>query len=319
MTVAIHQRADTSRAPLLIVGASARAAAFSARRAGLTPWTADLFADRDLAHACDDCRQVADYPRGFLTVSRDGPPGPWIYTGALENAPALVRELALRRVLWGNPAPILRRVRSPFTIVGVLGAHGVTCPEVVESLDATQTKRWLRKPRASASGRGVAFAETRTGASAGHYLQEYIEGEPSSAVYVAAGGRARLLGMTRQLVGEAWLHSGLFRYCGNIGPLPMSAKLNGALAQLGQVLTTAFALRGLFGVDFILRDDTPWPVEINPRYTASVEVLELATGQAFLALHAQAFGEQVTVADRPPITGMLAKAIYFAADSLCFP
>jgi len=34
-------------AQVLIVGASARAAAFSALRAGLRPWCADLFADLD--------------------------------------------------------------------------------------------------------------------------------------------------------------------------------------------------------------------------------------------------------------------------------
>ena len=46
---------------------------------------------------------------------------------------------------------------------------------------------------------------------------------------------------------------------------------------------SAFGLAGWFGVDFILRDGIPWPVEINPRYTASVEIHELASGRSLLA------------------------------------
>ena len=35
-------------------------------------------------------------------------------------------------------------------------------------------------------------------------------------------------------------------------------------------------LRGVFGIDAIVRNGVPWPVEVNPRYTASVEVIEIA-------------------------------------------
>src|SRR5206468_8888687 len=74
---------------VLILGASARAAAFSARRAGLAPWCADLFADADLRRLCPVRRiDVADYPAGLVTALADAPPGPVLYTGALENYPA---------------------------------------------------------------------------------------------------------------------------------------------------------------------------------------------------------------------------------------
>ena len=52
---------------LLIFGASVRAAAFSALRAGLQPWCADLFADADLRARCPTIRVPAEvYPDGFL-------------------------------------------------------------------------------------------------------------------------------------------------------------------------------------------------------------------------------------------------------------
>src|SRR6516162_6995898 len=93
--------------PLLIVGASARAAAFSALRAGLRPTCADLFADADLRARCPvRCVEVKDYPRGLLDLPELLTPGPWMYTGALENRPDLVEAMSRRRPLWGNPAPV---------------------------------------------------------------------------------------------------------------------------------------------------------------------------------------------------------------------
>jgi predicted ATP-grasp superfamily ATP-dependent carboligase len=44
----------------------------------------------------------------------------------------------------------------------------------------------------------------------------------------------------------------------------------------------------LFGVDFILDGDDVWTLEVNPRYTASVEVVERMTGVKAIELHARA-------------------------------
>src|SRR5689334_10586671 len=88
---------------LLIIGASARAAAFSALRAGLQPCCADLFADADLQAVCPVQRLPAGkYPQGFLELAGSERSGPWMYTGGLENRPGLVRRMAQLRPLWGN-------------------------------------------------------------------------------------------------------------------------------------------------------------------------------------------------------------------------
>jgi predicted ATP-grasp superfamily ATP-dependent carboligase len=141
-------------------------------------------------------------------------------------------------------------------------------------------------------------------------------------VYVGEGRRARFLGMTRQLVGEPWLHAAPFHYCGSIGPLDPRAVRSPDLDELGLLLAGECGLRGLFGVDGVLRDGVFWPVEINPRYTASVEVLEYATGIRALAWHRQAFDRDAPPAlPRPPPggRGCVGKAILFAREALHFP
>jgi predicted ATP-grasp superfamily ATP-dependent carboligase len=128
------------------------------------------------------------------------------------------------------------------------------------------------------------------------YYQRFIEGPSFSAVFVAARGRACLLGASRQLHGGC---TGRFAYRGNIGPITMSDRLASRLRRLGDVLASGFGLIGLFGVDYILRRGEPWLLEVNPRYTASVEVLELGLGRSILQDHIEACAAVLSPVTRP--------------------
>jgi len=261
---------------LLILGASVRAAAFSALRAGLKPWCVDLFADLDLRAKCPAVAIAASrYPNGLAVLAREAPPGPWMYTGGLENRPRLVRRITRERPLWGNDDAALAKVRDPFALQRALSGAGVPCLEVSRPGERPPAGVCLVKPIAGSGGASVRFANGRP-AGRGEYLQRYCDGEPRSAVFVAADDGAHLIGVTRQIVGESWLHAPPFRYCGSIGPVEIGQAEWTAWSLLGRTVATFAGLRGLFGIDAIVVDCVPWPVEVNPRYTASVEVLEYA-------------------------------------------
>jgi len=72
-----------------------------------------------------------------------------------------------------------------------------------------------------------------------------------------------------------------------------------------------------------MHDGVPRPVEVNPRYTASMEVLEHAFGMGMLARHARALGAAPgTPGPWDPFSLRplwLAKAIFFAKEDLIFP
>lgn len=308
--------------PIIIVGASARAAAFSAIRAGLEPWCADLFADTDLSARCPVRRlSPREYPQALPRILEEAPPGPCMYTGALENHPRIVRQIAARRCLWGNDEDVLRRARSPRFVRQLLTAAGLPCPRIRLQPDGPPDRgQWLVKPIASAGGVGVRhYRRDMDWPGTRVYLQEYIEGEPCAAVYVGDGATAQLLGVTRQLIGEPWLNAPPFRYCGSIGPLDLSPSERQAFTDLGNVLAKGCGLRGIFGVDCIRRDGVPWPVEVNPRYTASVEVLEHALGVRAVGLHWNAFGGSNFVASREGHSQVWGKAILFARRKCAFP
>lgn len=325
----VSARCDRGSAGLqvIIIGASVRAAAHSALRAGLEPIGCDLFADRDLAAAGEAHRIPARYyPQGFEPLLAQLIAGvPWLYTGALENHPELLDRLAEARPLWGNRGSSLRAARDPLALAANLKAAGLPHPLVrLDPQGLPRDGSWLAKPLASAGGRDVAFFfGRRQHTSRACYFQERIEGEPLSAVFVAMRPNTVLAGVTWQWLGKP---GAPFAFRGSIGPYPLSPATNRRVAQLGRAIASAFGLVGLFGVDFILRDAIPWPVEVNPRYTASVEVLELATGQALLAQHCQAF-DRDSVSQGPlkpaqrdrTLTGVVGKAIVFAAEPCEFP
>jgi len=278
---------------LTIVGASVRAAAQSAARAGYRVKAGDLFADRDLLRIARATR-VADYPQGLLRVVAGSQPGGWMYTGALENHPDLVDRMAALRPLLGNSGTVLRAVRDPRRLHQSLRSSGLPAPLVVMAGDPTPTSGpWLRKPLASAGGVEIDLWDGRAPVEAAEYLQELVAGDPYSATFIADGRRAVLVGVTRQLVGRAECGAAGFRYCGSLGPIPLSASLRDAFAAVGDTLASNFSLRGLFGVDVVVNDGGVWPIEVNPRYTASVEILERARGVSLIPAHIEACEQSV--------------------------
>ncbi len=76
-----------------------------------------------------------------------------------------------------------------------------------------------------------------------------------------------------------------FAYRGGIAPWNPGPAPAARLVELGDRLAAAFGLVGWFGVDYVLDHGIPWPVEVNPRYTASVELHELAAGRPLLPEH----------------------------------
>jgi predicted ATP-grasp superfamily ATP-dependent carboligase len=208
-------------------------------------------------------------------------------------------------------ADVVRRADLPGPAVR-LDPRGLPCD-----------RRWLVKPLASAGGEGVhVLGPGEEPTQRPVYYQERIAGLHLSAVFVGRHDGATLAGVTRQWVGRP--HAP-FGYAGSVGPWPVSATAEARIEALGRVLALSFDLVGLFGVDLILRDGIPWPVEVNPRYTASVEVLELALGRSLFAEHCRACAPKLDLPDAPGEPGrtdrtpVVGKMILFATRRCRFP
>jgi uncharacterized protein len=290
---------------LILCGASVRAAAQSALRAGFAVWCADLFRDADLAAICPEALRVEDYPHGLpVLLVRHAPSGPCVFTGALENHPEVIAEIGRDRPIWGMSPEILQKIRQPETLQEALAAGGFPSLEVRLTPPARKMEsvHWLRKPFASGGGQRICMWDDSPSASNpdDYYWQQYFPGESQSALFLADGQTAMLIGLCRQLIGQSWLHAAPFAYCGNIGPLPMTESERNFLQSLGTFLTARFGLCGLFGLDLIRDGESFFVTEVNPRYTASVELYELAHQVPLLAWHGEVYQSVIEAGPRAP-------------------
>ncbi len=236
--------------------------------------------------------------------------------GGLENYPDVIDRLALVRPIWGNDSTALRRCRDPFFLSQLFADNRLLCPKVARVPNHLCT---LQKPLRSAGGAHIGFVPATAAAAPGFYYQQYIDGRSYAAIFCALAGSVETLGVTEQLIGEPWLNAKPFRYAGSIGPVDLGRSVHLELQRMASALCIACGLRGLFGIDFVVNDDGAWLIEVNPRYTASVEVLELATGLQSFAYQRAAFTGQAIEHAKPFSKKMIAKAILFALQPLSFP
>lgn len=305
----------SARQRILIVGASARAAAWSARRAGWDVAASDLFGDTDL-RATAVFHDVKDYPGDFLTVAaRHG--GPVMYTGGLENRPALLAAMNRSAPIWGAIGEALALVRDPFRWTRLLRNQGFLVADVAETRTAG-SEGWLAKPFNGAGGDRIRLAATSEKGQS--FLQKRVAGEPISAVFIGGPESAEFCGATRQLVGIADLNAAPFAYCGSVWPIFLTDIEVDELCRMGDTLARG-GLRGLFGVDLIRNTGGLYPVEINPRYTASVEVIERATGICLLPRHREVWSpsrQSAEVATGESAASVV-KQIFFARHRFAAP
>jgi predicted ATP-grasp superfamily ATP-dependent carboligase len=302
---------------ILIAGLTTRAIAESAVRAGATIVAVDYFGDLDQQRLCEThalrARGYRYSAAAILEVARELPYDALAYCGGLENHPDVVAALARDRMLLGNEPDTLRRVRDPGELFRYLEGQGFAVPETRLATDPLPASgHWLLKPARGGGGQGVRVWEGQRPTST-QILQEFIEGVSASASFVADGRRSAVLAWTEQL------HSPRgFRYAGNLMPLEGSVAARQEVGAIAEALAREYGLRGLNGFDFVLRGDRPVVVEVNPRYCASMELVERASGASIFGLHLAACQGQVPASfDEPP--GVWGKAIVYAARTVAVP
>ena len=286
---------------VLLAGVSTRGFAESAVRAGYDVIAVDGFGDLDLRACATEVHVVRVggrfRARAAVAAVRDVSCEAAVYEAGFENHPGAVRALAARRVLWGNPPAVLARARDPRHLARVVGKAGLPAPRVRLTRPAPGVRGgWVVKPLHSGGGDGVAVWRTGRGAPMPRrsYFQERIVGVTGSIVFVADGRRAVPLGLSRVLAGETAFGADGFRYCGNIlgaagdPQFPADERLLDRATLLAQTVTRAFGLVGVNGVDFVARRGLPWAIEVNPRYTAAMELVERAYGISMFDVHVRA-------------------------------
>lgn len=314
---------DVSRTRVLLAGVSVRALAESAARAGFEVTAIDAFGDLDLQRvarvipAPRDTQGRVDAP-AVARATHHVDASIVSYVSNFENAPDAVETMARGRTLIGNLPAVLRRVRDPLSLARALSRLGFPAPAVRASAPLpTDATPWLLKPRRSGGGHGIVRWRQGMPVPRSSIVQQRVRGVPGSIVFVADGEQACPLALTRQLSGDAAFGAEGFAYCGSILEPHHPGLLANAI-ELARRVTREFALRGVCGIDFMARDSVPYAIEVNPRPTASMELVERGTGCSVWLAHvagctgalvvtptsaSHAEGKAVLYARRPVVLG----------------
>jgi predicted ATP-grasp superfamily ATP-dependent carboligase len=295
---------------ILITGISVRAMTESAVHSGYTVIALDAFGDRDLTELAESYCLHRDFravysSEALFKASQKLSFDAVAYTSNLENYPEILECFSDSHSILGNSPKVVASVRNWHDLLENLKNAGFPVPETIfpgKTEPADSERRWLLKPILSGGGHGICFynpqARPRSGSrngccAPGFMLQEYIPGKPCSASFVANGKDCTILGISEQLVGMQKFGSLGFRYCGNLLPIPETVSTDTGMFILDKVrglaefLTKDYGLVGLNGIDFILNGDRIYFTEVNPRYTASMEIIEIAYELPMFHLHMQ--------------------------------
>ena len=313
---------DSAAEQVVVAGISTRALAASAARAGYRVTAVDAFGDMDLRRdvaVISGLREGGAHfrPMAAAVAADQAPGGLACYTSNFENYPAAVERLAERRTLLGNPASVLKRVRNPLLLMHTLGHLGFSVPETrsFPPPDVRGRGPWLLKPRRSGGGHGITVWRRNQPVSRSYYLQQRLAGVPGSILFAADGQDAVVLGVTRQIVGDRNMGARGFRYCGSLLGAPATLfpdqpAVADVAPRLASAVAKEFAVRGLNGIDFIATSGVPCPIEVNPRYSASMELLEHQGALSIFEVHERAC--RGALPKRLRAAGVQGKAVVFA-------
>jgi uncharacterized protein len=308
---------------VLIAAISGRALALSARRGGYLPLVADFFGDQDtvaaaqahvpLASAFAQGFREQDLARALERLARQHVPVGIVCGTGFEDRPQLLAWLEQRWRLFGNSADTVARVKDPEIFAALCRDCDIAHPRISLSAPAGRGG-WVAKRRGGSGGAHVAAASAKE-FGGDVYYQSVVPGMPVSALLLANGGSAIVLGFSEQWACPTVRQP--FRYGGAVRPANIAPVVVERLAESACRLARALSLKGLNSVDFMVDGDNFSILEVNPRPGATLDIFEIDAGALF-SLHIAACRGDL-ISEAPWFDGAKACAIVYAERDVVAP
>ena len=274
----------TDRPAIIVAAYSARALASAANRAGFAPLSIDVFGDEDTREASSASVKLEGGLSDGLTpdkvvsavemmISAHHPIG-LVYGSGFEHQPETITAISRRTRIFGNQAESLKRAKDPLTLARLCEANGVQHPSI-SFAPPDEPQLWLMKKRGGAGGAHIAAAAGARGALPDCYFQRRVAGESISALFLANGKEAEIIGLSLQWTAPT--PASPFRYGGAAGPVDANPTQTREIARVVALIASELDLVGLNSADFLVSADAVWLIEVNPRPGADPRRVRIQT------------------------------------------
>jgi predicted ATP-grasp superfamily ATP-dependent carboligase len=267
------------------MGFSTRHVAKSAHEAGYTVYAVDHFCEQDLSWYTRDRIRFED----------------------LDDLPSAVEEMCSRhRIDWAVPTSGAEALPQGLPVLGTppdaaarfldkgetqafFESLGVPAPMVLQ----TGQYPAMLKPRSGSGGwRNRIVSSPAEEASwrdefegVESISQEVVDGIPASVSCLADGkGNARAIAANRQILrGEG---RAAYGFCGS--QTPFDHPLAPRMMAYAEKIAASSGCRGTLGIDFVVGEEGPYAIEVNPRFQATLDTVERALATNLFSAHARA-------------------------------
>ena len=186
--------------------------------------------------------------------------------------------------LYASPLSVFSYLESPVLFFETLKLLEVPFPQVNLSADSFEElgPDWILKDLGSSGGLGIKKQTGRKSKSS-EYFQKRLPGTTVSLSFFADGRNFIPLGYSQPATIQ---QSNLpFVFCGLDGPIEVDDSINQEALRISKLIVQKFKLRGFNGIDFLISDKAVNFIDLNPRITASFEILQEAHSFCFLEKH----------------------------------
>jgi len=299
--------------PLVILGFSARAAAECAVQAGYCPTVVDFCGDRDLlALKCHYHSMTNPDWLDWLVEQRTE--GPVLLTGGMEHQSSFLYEYFRRSHRSCETIKSVLAMRDSQNWQQWAEVSDIVWPVSISLTNFSSAKspdfdpnhlgpnfRWVLKSQKSVGGLGVQDWPVDNELShlrvqndiESYYLQERLDGIGVGVTFLTSQYGTIPLGVAENGFQDTQSFLPKYTYRGSIGPYRLSEANLFKLKSFAQIAGKESGIQGLWQADFILNEFQIALLEINPRWSASMEILDVAFNERLVAWHGACLDETV--------------------------
>jgi predicted ATP-grasp superfamily ATP-dependent carboligase len=291
----MNSHAGCTAAPptIAVVGFSARAAAQSAKRQGFEVVAVDLCADRDLLVECRAHYRLDDLNWPDL-LNSDYPNATLLLTGGMEHRSTWVERCHSQFVRAGATGTQLRSMRNLANWEKWAASSELGWPRTISaenlvsiSIDSMRSSKWLIKNLESGGGTGTTDFEGQ-GLPQNLdriYLQQRMLGETIGVTFLSSQVSSTFIGAMATWPPESNAIEKRYLYRGSYGPIPLSKTNIDKLQRFAAVAGRESGLLGVWQADFLLHEGELTLLEINPRWSASMDLLDITLEMRLVEKH----------------------------------